>query len=227
MFHPLPLLLGDGMHVLSVILFLAIVGIKGNGSGVSLKSQVLYLLVFLARYVDLFITFHSWYNTIMKVFFIGSTISIIAILTNVEPAKSTYSATQDSVRHWNLLIGAGLFAMLVHLVGSGVLNIKGSSGQEFEVHYEKYSSLLFLWTFSVCLEPLAMIPQLYIFFKNRLLNKDVRIAIFVMGIYRIFYISFWVAKVYKIQDMEHHYLLYFSGVLQVLTYADFFIYHWR
>jgi ER lumen protein retaining receptor len=224
---PVPVLLGDGVHALSVIMFLAIVGIKGNGSGISLKSHVLYLLVFLTRYLDLFISFYSWYNTLMKAFYIGSTLTIITIMMKVEPAKSTYSATQDSVQYWNLVIGVGIFSMLVHLIGGGVLNIKGSSGQEFEVHFENYSWLLFLWTFSVCLEPLAMIPQLYIFFKNRLLNRDVRTAMLLMGSYRMFYIFFWVSRAFKAQAMEHHYLLYFTGVLQVLTYADFFIYHWR
>ena len=208
-------------------MFLAIVGIKGNASGISLKSHTLYLLVFVARYVDLFITFFSWYNTIMKVFYIATTLTIIAIVLNVEPAKSTYSAAQDSVRHWNLVVGVAVFATLIHLVGGGVLNIKGSSGQEFEVHFENYSGLLLLWTFSVCLEPLAMIPQLYIFFKNRLLNKDVRIAILLMGLYRIFYISFWISRAVSKEQMEHHFLLYFTAVVQVLTYVDFFIYHWR
>ena len=53
-------LFGDIMHAIGVVLFLVIVGVKGNGSGVSLKSQVLYLLVFVARYADLLTSFCGW-----------------------------------------------------------------------------------------------------------------------------------------------------------------------
>lgn len=35
------------------------------------SSQELYLIVFLARYLDLFTAFHSFYNTGMKLIFIG------------------------------------------------------------------------------------------------------------------------------------------------------------
>ncbi|CAN0462850.1 unnamed protein product, partial [Hapterophycus canaliculatus] len=31
-------------------------------SGVSLKTQELFFVVFVSRYVDLFFRFHSWYN---------------------------------------------------------------------------------------------------------------------------------------------------------------------
>jgi ER lumen protein retaining receptor len=130
--------LGDFSHAISVLLFLVIVGIKGNGSGVSLKSHYLYLIVFLTRYLDVVTTFYNWYNTLMKIFFFASTISIIFIMTKKEPAKSTYSPTLDAVSHLNLVIAAALTGMVIHLVGSGVVDIKGSSGQEFEVHFEHY-----------------------------------------------------------------------------------------
>ncbi len=42
-------------------------------TGISFKTQALYLLVFLTRYVDLLTgPWLSLYNTVMKVFFIGS-----------------------------------------------------------------------------------------------------------------------------------------------------------
>jgi hypothetical protein len=131
-------LLGDFFHVLSVILFLVIVGIKGNGAGISLKTQYIFFLVFLLRYLDIFTEFYSWYNTLMKLFFILATTGIIGILKRVEPAKSTYSPTQDSANHWNLIMIGAIAGMVIHLVGSGVVNIRGSSGQEFEVHFEHY-----------------------------------------------------------------------------------------
>jgi hypothetical protein len=92
----------------------------------------------LTRYLDVVTTFYNWYNTLMKLFFFASTISIIFIMTKKEPAKSTYSPTLDAVNHLNLVIAGALTGMVIHLVGSGVVDIKGSSGQEFEVHFEHY-----------------------------------------------------------------------------------------
>lgn len=219
--------LGDFCHAASVILFLVIVGVKGNGAGISLKTQYMFLLVFFLRYLDLFTTFYNWYNSLMKLFFILSTLGIIIILKKVEPAKSTYSPSQDSLNHYNFITAGGIFGMAIHLLGSGAINVRGSSGQEFEVHLDHMSLLAFFWTFSVCLEPMAMLPQLYIFRKNRLVGRDIRATIALMGIYRFFYLGFWGYRAAAADDFKHHYLLYASGILQCLTYIDFFLYHWR
>ena len=44
-------------------------GRKGNDSaiGISLKTQELFLIVFVTRYLDLFYKFYSIYNSVMKV----------------------------------------------------------------------------------------------------------------------------------------------------------------
>jgi hypothetical protein len=47
-------LLGDIVHVGAILVFLAVVSIKGNASGLSLKSQYLYLCSYMMRYIDLF-----------------------------------------------------------------------------------------------------------------------------------------------------------------------------
>lgn len=131
-------LLGDYLHAASILVILVIVGSKGNGFGISLKSHYLYLAVFCLRYLDLFQAFYSTYNFMMKLYFIATTTGVIYFLTRVEPAKSTYSPVQDSVNHWTLLFGAATAGLVIHLVGSGVVDIKGSSGQEFEVHLQHY-----------------------------------------------------------------------------------------
>lgn len=221
-------LLGDALHCLGILGFIIIVVWKGNAAGVSLKSQQLYLLVFLLRYVDLVTTFYSWYNTFMKLYYILATVLIVYYLTSKEPAKSTYAPNQDTMNIWLLIISSAMFGMTIHLVGSGVVDIRGGSGQEFEVHLEHYSWMSFFWTYSVCLEPLAMLPQLYIFMKNRLINREIRYSIGLIALYRVSYIIFWVFRS-KLTDTNgrHHILLYISGLVQTVLYADFFIYHWR
>ena len=63
--------------------------------GVSLKSQVLYMIVYTTRYLDLFTSFYGFYNSCMKLIYISSTAGIIYVIKAVEPTKSTYSSTQD------------------------------------------------------------------------------------------------------------------------------------
>ena len=49
-------------------------------SGISFKTQALYVTVFVSRYLDLFVTWVSLYNFIMKVFFISSSVYILYLM---------------------------------------------------------------------------------------------------------------------------------------------------
>ena len=49
--------------------------------GISFKTQALYVAVFVTRYLDLFLgEWVSSYNTLMKVFFIGSSCYILYLM---------------------------------------------------------------------------------------------------------------------------------------------------
>jgi len=48
--------------------------------GLSFRTQALYLLVFVTRYIDLFFRYVSLYNSLMKVFFIASSAYIIYLM---------------------------------------------------------------------------------------------------------------------------------------------------
>lgn len=51
------------------------------GVGISFKTQVLYVVVFFTRYLDLFLgDYVSIYNTFMKLFFIGSSCYILYLM---------------------------------------------------------------------------------------------------------------------------------------------------
>ena len=52
-----------------------------HSSGISFKTQALYVTVFVARYIDLFVgIWVSWYNAVMKLFFIGSSVYILYLM---------------------------------------------------------------------------------------------------------------------------------------------------
>ena len=66
--------LGDLSHLASIFILLHKIQQSRSCRGISLKTQGLYLVVFVTRYVDLITgPFQSFYNTLMKLFFIGST----------------------------------------------------------------------------------------------------------------------------------------------------------
>lgn len=101
--------LGDLLHLSSFfILFLKIYGTK-NCKGISLKTLGLYSLVFMTRYLDLFLAFSSLYLTTMKIVYIGISTSLVYMLAFVEPYCRTYNSSMDYV---NLAFVIGPCAVL-------------------------------------------------------------------------------------------------------------------
>jgi hypothetical protein len=49
-------------------------------AGISFRTQALYVTVFVARYLDLFTRYISLYNSLMKIFFIGSSVYILYLM---------------------------------------------------------------------------------------------------------------------------------------------------
>ena len=102
-------------RVLNVGLFLS--------AGISGKSQVLFALVFTTRYLDLFTTFISPYNTVMKVFFIISAYGTLYLM--FIKFKATYDSNHDTFRAEFLVIPAVGLALLVNHEFS-VLEVRGT-----------------------------------------------------------------------------------------------------
>ncbi len=61
---------GDLLHLASFVILLLKIFSTRSCKGISLKTQCLYVLVFVTRYLDLFWNFSSLYNSVMKVVFI-------------------------------------------------------------------------------------------------------------------------------------------------------------
>lgn len=75
--------------------------------GISFKTQMLYTIVFMTRYLDLTFHFISIYNTCMKIFFIASSVYILYLMR--VKYKATYDPGLDTFR-FEYLLG---FAMLL------------------------------------------------------------------------------------------------------------------
>lgn len=77
--------------------------------GVSLITQMLYVAVFCTRYIDLFWTspMHTWWNIILKIFYILSSLHIIVIMMRV------YARTREREKAWRMgafCLGGAVFA---------------------------------------------------------------------------------------------------------------------
>lgn len=205
-------LLGDMSHVFSIIILLLRLRVVKNAAGISVRTHELFLLVFVTRYLDLFTTYYSLYNSVMKVLYILSTAMIVHTIKYKEPICSTYDKAQDSFLHWKFAVApCAVIAFITYLFQSGFsMNI-----------------IDLCWTFSIYLESIAILPQLIVLQRYREVENLTGNYIFFMGAYRFLYILNWIWRSYHEPYYQHHFVVYFCGVLQTLLYVDFFYYYFK
>lgn len=81
-------------------------------SGISGKSQILFSVVYTARYLDLLTTYISTYNTVMKLVFVGASYATVYLM--YVKFKATYDHNHDTFRIEFLLIPTFLLALLLN-----------------------------------------------------------------------------------------------------------------
>lgn len=81
-------------------------------SGISGKSQILFSVVYTARYLDLLTTYISTYNTVMKLVFIAASYATVYLM--YVKFKATYDHNHDTFRIEFLLIPTIVLALLVN-----------------------------------------------------------------------------------------------------------------
>ena len=146
----------------------------------------------------------------MKIVYIVSTGSIIYTILFQEPIKSTYDKSQDSFLHWKFAAGAREQTYDAIVIGSGI---------------SEFSLMELLWTFSIYLEAIAILPQLIVLQRYREVENLTGNYIFFMGAYRALYILNWIYRANTEKNYRHHWVVYICGVIQTLLYADFFYYY--
>lgn len=198
-------LAGDMTHLLSIIVLLLKINTMKSCRGVSLKTQELYALVFLTRYLDLFTSFISWYNTIMKLVFIFTSLTIIYLMRRHRVIKLTYDKEQDTFRYQFLVLPCAVLAVLIN-----------SERKPLEV----------LWTFSIYLEAVAILPQLILLQRTQNIDTLTGNYVFLLGVYRGLYILNWIYR-YMTEPGYVQWLVWISGIVQTIVYCDFFWYYVR
>lgn len=133
---------GDMSHVLSIVVLVLRLRVTKNAVGISMKTQELYLLVFVTRYLDLFTTFYSLYNTVMKMLYICVTAYILYMVRMTEPFKTTYEKAHDSFLHWRYAVApCAALAVVTNLIQG--FNIMEVSRNEKKLQDETSASYMF------------------------------------------------------------------------------------
>ena len=204
---------GDMSHVVSILVLILRLRTSGSAVGISLKTQELFLMVFVTRYLDLFTTFYSAYNSIMKVAYITATAAIIYMIRFKEPYKSKYDKSQDSFLHIKFAVAPCAVMALVACLFQQSFNPM------------QLNPIDLLWTFSIFLESLAIVPQLFVLQRYREVENLTGNYVFFLGLYRFLYILNWVYRSYFEPFYRHNWLVYICGAVQTALYIDFFYYY--
>lgn len=194
---------GDMSHLISIIVLLLKIYATRSCSGISLKTQELYALVFLTRYLDLFTDFVSVYNTVMKIVFISSSVAIVWCMRRHPLVRRSYDRDQDTFRHHFLVGGSFLLALIFN---------------------DKFTIKEVLWAFSIYLEAVAILPQLVLLQRSGNVDNLTGQYVFFLGAYRAFYILNWIYR-YFTENQYSRWISWVAGLLQTALYADFFYYY--
>ena len=196
---------GDTLHLISFVIIIYKIYKDKSCKGVSAKTFEIYLLVFCTRYLDLFMYFISFYNTFMKILFISASAFILYLMHLKDPFKNTYDRKNEDIFPHLYLI---LFAVIMTLI----IN-------------KDYSLWGLTWSFSLWLESVAVFPQISIIAKTNGIFTYTAHYLAALGSYRFFYILLWIYRYIKFGRVL--WVSVFSGILQVLLYADFFYLYFK
>ncbi|RMD42272.1 hypothetical protein DV735_g2847, partial [Chaetothyriales sp. CBS 134920] len=218
--------LADLSHLASIIILLHKMRVSGSCAGISFKSQALYFIVYVTRYLgafqpeelrpslcggvvvvssadslpspDIFSTFtDSAWNTIFKIIFLASSGYTLYVMLN--DYKPTHDPNVDTFKVEYLLGGAAILAILFPI---------------------QYSLSEIFWAFSIWLESVAILPQLFMLQRTGEAETITTHYLFALGLYRALYIPNWVYRYFAEGWFEPRAVV--AGLIQTILYSDFF-----
>ncbi|KAI0250080.1 ER lumen protein retaining receptor [Lactifluus subvellereus] len=190
-------LFGDLSHLGSIFILLHKIQTSRSCRGISFKTQALYVTVFITRYLDLFHTWVSLYNFVMKIFFIGSSIYILYLMK--VRFRPTNDPSIDTFRVEYLLGPTFLLGILFNY---------------------SYSITEVFWSFSIFLEAVAILPQLFILQRTGEAETITTHYLAALGAYRGLYIPNWIYRYFAEELVDP--ISITAGLVQTGLYLDFF-----
>mmetsp|Transcript_20 Transcript_20/g.44 ORF Transcript_20/g.44 Transcript_20/m.44 type:complete len:224 (+) Transcript_20:105-776(+) len=194
---------GDFMHLIAMLILLYRIRLTRSAAGVSLRTQELYVLVYATRYLDVFWNFLSLYNTVFKIVFLA--VSIMTVYLMRFRYAHTYDKEHDTFRVEFLIAPCLLLALVWNLA---------------------FEFTEILWAFSIYLEAVAILPQLFLLQRTGEVETMNSHYIACLGSYRVLYILNWVWRLYH-EPGYRNWIAWVSGIVQSGLYADFFYYFFK
>lgn len=199
--------LGDILCISSKIALIRKIKNTNSISGISLKTQILYLLVYIFRYTNSPLigksTPLSIYNLIMKIVYISFQVYLISLFYGKH--KSSYSKKYDT------------FNIPIFLVVSIPISLFFKEQTEGVVQFGRE----FLFTCSLILESLAVLPQLALVQDSGECEKLTAISITLLGLYRLSYFIYFILKRIITQRPIDN-LMVVTSLIQSVLYFDFY-----
>jgi len=189
--------LGDLSHLASILILLQKIQSTRSCRGLSFKTQALYTTVFIARYLDLVYRWVSLYNFVMKIFFISTSVYILYLMRM--RFRPTHDPSIDTFRI-EYLLGPSVVLALIFNYG--------------------YSPTEILWSFSIFLESVAILPQLFMLQRTGEAETITTHYLAALGVYRALYIPNWVYRYFTEGSVDP--IAVTAGIIQTGLYLDFF-----
>ncbi|KAJ7144640.1 ER lumen protein retaining receptor-domain-containing protein [Mycena epipterygia] len=188
-------LVGDLAHLVSKCILIWSIHQNKSAEGISFLTQAMYALVFVTRYLDL-VRFISIYNTMFKVVYIISGFYVLGLM------RWIYPRTPESQMAWRAagisLTAACLFSLLFNY---------------------NFSLTEVLWSFSIALESVCVIPQLILLRQTTVPTVITSRYLLALGSYRALYLLNWIWRYLY----EHIFdpIAVVCGIIQTALYLDF------
>ncbi|CAL1162679.1 unnamed protein product [Cladocopium goreaui] len=163
-------LLADFLHLAGMSFGLAAILSSRSVAGFSRKTQVLFQVVFVSRYLDIFTQHQGLYLLFFKITFNLITAFMLWLFHKLH---HSYEASADSCNLLALVVPPAIIALF-----SGGMGVREEA-----------------WTFSELLEPLALIPQYIVCYRATKVRPAAVIYVLAVGGYRTLYVCNWIYKV--------------------------------
>jgi len=168
----------------------------------------------------------------MKIFFITSSYATLHFVYS--RFRATYDGNHDTFRIEFLIVPCAGLAFLVNhdftplevifcmanlFIYKHVINVARTRGFFWLVLAGNFY-LQILWTFSIYLEAVAILPQLFMISKTGGAESITSHYLFALGAYRGLYLFNWIYRYYA----EYYFdlIAVVAGVVQTVLYCDFF-----
>ncbi|XP_055644678.1 ER lumen protein-retaining receptor-like [Toxorhynchites rutilus septentrionalis] len=193
-------ILGDSLHALALILLIAKLWRTKSCAGLSGKTQILSAIIYTTRYADLLSPnhYHSYYVSSMKIAFIA--VSCLTVYLIYGPYKKTYDRENDDFYNEFLIVPCFVLSL-------------------FSANY--MSPLEIMWTFSIFLEAVAILPQLDLLCHVKFVDSYTVCYLLSLGLYRALYILNWAYRYYY--EGDYDLIAVGSGFLQTALFSLVFV----